>query len=361
MVASAMDLALVMLVVTAQMTSAFRVQRNSDHIAREGEAVSRSKFTPVAVKRRKQTGLAVAELTDKEIEKNLVDLGPMGDDTEMMFELDTEDAGAYAMKSFHPQQFAGAAEQAEQEAKMMQMVQSDNVVGFNKKFHKENGDIAILTELMTGGDLSMSVKCDEYKCELNNGMEVKDAFRQIVAGLKHVHAQGVAHLDLQPENIFVQGQQVKIGEFASAIELQGEACLVETTSLNYMPPEILRSLVNIKNGGECTPVDLKTVDIWQLGVTFYQILTGSMPWRVVTGGKSWDTDIPSFLIKMDDFEGMKGVYMPSDKQVDKQAIDLVQHMLQIDPAKRYTIEQVASHKFFSQDKEEELATFAAVW
>jgi serine/threonine protein kinase len=36
--------------------------------------------------------------------------------------------------------------------------------------------------------------------------QVWDYIEQIASGLKHIHSQGVLHLDIKPENIFIDGQ-----------------------------------------------------------------------------------------------------------------------------------------------------------
>jgi translation initiation factor 2-alpha kinase 4 len=101
-------------------------------------------------------------------------------------------------------------------------------------------------------------------------------FWQIVSGLVHIHAQGVIHRDVKPENIFVHNDHVFLGDFGlakniqdHAIELSPQQSFVETFATStedgtflYMAPEILASQV-------CTTKS----DIYSLGVILFELLT----------------------------------------------------------------------------------------
>ena len=71
----------------------------------------------------------------------------------------------------------------------------------------------------------------------------EDQLRKILAGiigaLEGIHALGVVHLDLKPENIFIKGDLLKIGDF-------GQACWEGVSSSRdgdrtYMAPELLNA------------------------------------------------------------------------------------------------------------------------
>jgi serine/threonine protein kinase len=91
---------------------------------------------------------------------------------------------------------------------------------------------------------------------------------QIADGLAYAHRHRIMHRDLKPQNIFVSHQDVKIGDFSlarvsgSPREMSG---LQGTVA--YMAPEQFQ--------GGCT--DFPS-DIYALGVTYYQILTGDLPY-----------------------------------------------------------------------------------
>jgi predicted ATPase len=98
---------------------------------------------------------------------------------------------------------------------------------------------------------------------------------KIAAAAADVHAHNVVHKDLRPDNIFVAPAtgEVKLAEFDVATTLpceqptQGSARLLEA-SLPYMSPE---------QTGRTNRAPDERSDLYSLGVTFYEMLTGHLP------------------------------------------------------------------------------------
>ncbi len=92
-----------------------------------------------------------------------------------------------------------------------------------------------------------------------------------------VHAHGVIHKDIKPDNIFVNAQtgQLKLGDFGIASQLASETPVAQSLrqmqgTLAYMSPE--------QTGRMNQPLDYRS-DFYSLGVTFYQMLTGRLPFE----------------------------------------------------------------------------------
>ncbi|MBF2066814.1 MAG: PAS domain S-box protein [Calothrix sp. C42_A2020_038] len=97
---------------------------------------------------------------------------------------------------------------------------------------------------------------------------------QLAKSLACLHAQCIIHKDIKPSNIIVNPRtlQVKITDFSIASRLVqdtefGDATKLEGT-LSYMSPE--------QTGRINRKVDYRT-DLYSLGITFYEVLTGKLP------------------------------------------------------------------------------------
>jgi len=100
--------------------------------------------------------------------------------------------------------------------------------------------------------------------------------KQIVAGLKAAHKQGILHRDLKPGNILLdRNAVVRIADFglaAIAVEHRDDNEPMTRTdgrlgTVGYMSPE------QINNASDCD----ERSDIYAVGVIFYQMLTGQLP------------------------------------------------------------------------------------
>ncbi len=96
--------------------------------------------------------------------------------------------------------------------------------------------------------------------------EVSSLFRQICAGLDHIHARGLVHRDIKPSNIFVGSDgHVTILDFGVVKDVRSDltdsGARVGTPS--YMAPEQFAA-------GEITP----RTDIYALGLLLLQVLSG---------------------------------------------------------------------------------------
>jgi serine/threonine protein kinase len=99
---------------------------------------------------------------------------------------------------------------------------------------------------------------------------------QVAAGLREAHKQGVVHRDIKPHNIMIEPSgRVRVLDFGLAGAAQGTTELTHTGALlgtpAYMSPEQCR--------GERVTA---TTDIYSLGVTAFQMLTGKLPYDAST-------------------------------------------------------------------------------
>jgi serine/threonine protein kinase len=97
-------------------------------------------------------------------------------------------------------------------------------------------------------------------------------FKQALLGVGAAHRRGIVHRDIKPANIMVNGEGlIKVMDFGIA-KVLGSAGTTRTNlqmgTVWYMAPE---QVLN-------RPVDART-DIYSLGVTLYELLSGLVPFR----------------------------------------------------------------------------------
>jgi serine/threonine-protein kinase len=96
---------------------------------------------------------------------------------------------------------------------------------------------------------------------------------EICEALVHVHAQGWVHGDLKPSNVLLMADgSVRLADFGLARELDGtHAYSPRLGSSDFLPPEWWTERIGAQ-GIATRP----TADIWALGVTAHQLLTGGL-------------------------------------------------------------------------------------
>jgi hemerythrin-like domain-containing protein len=90
---------------------------------------------------------------------------------------------------------------------------------------------------------------------------------QICLGLGYAHNHGILHLDINPSNIFIEAEdRIKILDFGVACPPGADDRSIFDGTIMYMAPEQI----------ECKTVDKRT-DIYSLGITAYEMVTGRRP------------------------------------------------------------------------------------
>lgn len=151
---------------------------------------------------------------------------------------------------------------------------------------------------------------------------------RLADGLAHAHERGILHRDLKPANVlFSDDGDPMLLDFNLAtdtkVRLHASVALVGGT-LPYMSPEQLESFA----GGTRT-IDARS-DIYALGVIFYEVLTGRLPFPTHPG--SVDEILPLMVAER---RNAPPSVRARNKGVTPAIEAIVRRCLDPDPAKRY--------------------------
>ncbi|KAI9193352.1 serine/threonine-protein kinase MARK1-like protein [Polychytrium aggregatum] len=161
--------------------------------------------------------------------------------------------------------------------------------------------------------------------------EARRHFRQIISAIEYCHNLHVIHRDLKAENLLLdENMNVKIADFGFSNQFSpGQRLNTWCGSPPYAAPELFQ-------GKEYSGPE---VDIWSLGVVLYVLVCGSLPFDGSTLAK----------LRARVLAGKYKVpfYMSTDCE------RLIKRMLVLEPAKRITLEEIMTDKWFTEGYESE--------
>jgi len=224
--------------------------------------------------------------------------------------------------------------------------------------------------------------------ETKNFHDYKNFMFELLLAIKYIHDLGIIHRDIKPENILVfkndpiYGKMVKLTDFGMAINYsKGLNHTPYVGSSRYKSPEICTG--TLKYGFES--------DIWALGITFFEMVSGKAYFNVSTDPitdinmlKRQSLDILANIIEKNSIVDEKiidfaqkysirksalslrsrnsmckklGLTLPKIKLFELQTgskidefCNLLENMLKFFPEERFNVDQCLNHPFFSNFK-----------
>jgi len=159
------------------------------------------------------------------------------------------------------------------EASMLAHLQHPHIVGLID-YIEQDGGLYLIMEYVEGQGLDELVKAQHAPLSIDRATNL---MKQILQAFFYAHKNGIIHRDVKPSNIIVTvDDQIKVLDFGIA-KLVGDTQhnLTKTGTqigtVYYMSPEQVK-------GKE---LDHRS-DIYSLGVTFYELLSGVCPYKGMT-------------------------------------------------------------------------------
>jgi len=216
-------------------------------------------------------------------------------------------------------------ERLSRELKIMQQVSHPHIVQMYEVLQTPR-ELCLVLEFASGGELFKYISTHHRVRET----EACRFFQQAIAGLEYLHSLGIAHRDLKPENLLLDhNKNIKIADFGlSNYYQQGERLNTACGSPCYAAPE--------KIAGK--PYDAAKADLWSMGIILYTMVVGSLPFD--------DANTHKLYKKI-----QSGYYYMPDYLSDN-CKDVIDGLLQINPAHRMNFARLRSHPWLSIYKQE---------
>lgn len=159
-------------------------------------------------------------------------------------------------------------------------------------FFKENGTGYIVMEYLEGVSMKYFLRVNEGKMSV---IYAKEIVLAVAKALDCLHAAGILHRDVSPDNIFLCSDgKIKLIDFGASRLSEGEDnCREVIVKPGYTPPEQYHK--DLEEG--------PWTDIYALGATFYCAVTGCVPQEAIERQREdllvrpgdWNEEIPAYI------------------------------------------------------------------
>ncbi|CAD8136141.1 unnamed protein product [Paramecium octaurelia] len=169
--------------------------------------------------------------------------------------------------------------------------------------------------------------------------EVQKIANALLKSVRCLHSCGVCHRDIKPDNIMIDQNDfsVKLIDFGvsrrfvsynnSTFRYIRKAMLTVTGNLHYRAPEIMFSQSYGYN---------QQIDLWAIGVTLYQSLTGSLPFI--------SDNTAEIIAQLSDSNSLQEAFQQeSFLKLSTSCRDLIKRLLMWNPLKRLTASEALKH------------------
>ena len=213
-------------------------------------------------------------------------------------------------------------ERIEKEIKYMKMLNHPNIVKIYEIIEDEN-NYYISMEYVPGGELFNYIVKNKRLTENESSF----FYSQIIHIIKEIQKHKICHRDLKPENLLLtQHKTIKITDFGLSNEYE-DFLMTPCGSPCYASPEVLKGKKYSGLG----------IDLWASGIILYSMLCGYLPFD----DKNNDELFKKILKCKIEFPKNNNII------ISENAKDLIRKILQPEPSKRITLEEILEHPFLA--------------
>ena len=213
------------------------------------------------------------------------------------------------------------------QTEVLKILKHRNLISLYEIYESTKYFYLIMDYLPNGDLIEKIIKKKRFKEE-----EALNIFSQLVDALYYMHKNDICHRDIRTEKIlFDKNNKPKLVGFSySTFYTQGKKIRDSYGSLCYACPEIIQN--DFYNP--------ELADVWSLGVVLYVMICGYLPFSEDDDEKNKELIING---EVD--------YPP---EISNKVKDLLKHMLDINPNKRYNFQRIIKHPWFKPYNESTL-------
>ena len=167
---------------------------------------------------------------------------------------------------------------------------------------------------------------------------IKQWILDIASGIKFLHENNIAHCDIKSDNILLgKDGKCKLSDFGSSLRMnEPEDNILRTQgNIYFFPPELVEDMEKEKKS-----IDYQKVDIWAFGISIYTYIFKRLPFMP----ENRENIVELFKSISDgNFDFNK-----NGIEISKEMKELLGHILEKDPEKRFTANDIVNYPWLSQ-------------
>ncbi|CAD8078674.1 unnamed protein product [Paramecium sonneborni] len=217
------------------------------------------------------------------------------------------------------------------EFKVHKQLQHPNILKLLDSVEIDSNTFCTILEYCNGSDLSFFMK--KY-CSIQE-REAKLIIQQLLEAVKYIHMNKIIHYDIKPQNILLNQNDVKLCDFGQCKELEKEDSQLEykTQAIGtywYSPPECFLQ------GNNALLISSK-IDIWSIGVIFFEMLYGIKPFG--------DVENQEIIMKQKINSNYEGLKFPNKPALTNDCKEFIKGCLSYNQRDRFDIHQAYNHPY----------------
>ncbi|KAI4865290.1 Pkinase-domain-containing protein [Hypoxylon rubiginosum] len=194
----------------------------------------------------------------------------------------------------------------------------------------ENDSLYMVLEMCKKGvvmKVGLDEQADPYEDE-----RCRYWFRDLILGIEYLHAQGVVHRDIKPDNLLLTEDDVlKIVDFGVSEMFEKPDNMMTSKAAGspaFLPPELCQA----RHGD----VPGKAADVWSMGVSLYCLRYGRLPFK------------RDNILDMYEAIRTEELQIPRDNE-DENLVDLITKILDKNNETRLSLRDIRNHPWVTKD------------